>query len=56
MKVSHWLRCGIFLLAELVTEQGENFPYSCWSSKVGSFLLNMKGTALPFGSAIHDHR
>lgn len=36
--VSHWLSCGILLLAEPVWE-GEILPSSCWSNKVGFFLL-----------------
>lgn len=42
-----WLSC-IFLLAELVAGQGEIIS-SCWSSKIGFFLLGMQGKSLPAG-------
>lgn len=40
---SHWLSCGVLLLAELVAGQGEILPSPCWRSKVGFFLFRMYG-------------
>lgn len=38
---SGWLSCCIFLLARLVAQQRENFPFSCWRNKVSFFELGM---------------
>lgn len=40
--VSHWLRCRIFLLAELVAGLREVTTPSSWSSKEGFFVLGMQ--------------
>lgn len=37
--VSHWVNCGIFLMAELVAGQGGILSDFCWSSKAVFFLL-----------------
>lgn len=46
---SGWLSCCIFLLARLVAQQRENFPFSCWRNKVSFFELGMQGMSLSVG-------
>lgn len=43
-----------FLLTEIVAGQGSIPPSSCWSSKIGVFLLGMQGESLPVGSATDE--
>ena len=45
---------GSFSWAVAVAGQEENFPSSCWASKVGSFLLRDKVLVSVWGSAIDD--